>query len=144
NADDLVLDLGAGRGSLTAALARRCGRVVAVENDPGLAAALRRRFADQSNVVVREDDVTRMRLPRQPYKVVANLPFDGTARLLSRLTSATYAPIDSYLAVQREAAARLLEGSLFGLLRRPWFEASIVYRFRRLDFAPPPRVDVVF
>lgn len=145
--DDLVLDLGAGRGIITERLAQCCRRVIAVENDPGLAAGLRRRFASQSNVRVCEDDVLRMRLPRQAFTVFANIPFDGTARLLSRLTSATYAPDASYLVVQREAAARIVgwpRETLFSLLRKPWFEAEVIFRFLRTDFIPQPRVDVVF
>jgi 23S rRNA (adenine-N6)-dimethyltransferase len=145
--EDLVLDLGAGGGIITERLAQRCRRVIAVENDPGLAAGLRRRFAAHNNVIVCEDDVLRMRLPRQTYTVFANVPFDGTARLLGRLTSATYAPEASYLVVQREAAARILgwpRETLFSLLRKPWFEAEVIHRFQRTDFIPRPRVDVVF
>jgi 23S rRNA (adenine-N6)-dimethyltransferase len=144
---DLVLDLGAGRGLITERLAERCRRVIAVENDPGLAAGLRRRFASHSNVTIHEADLLRMRLPRQPYSVFANIPFDGTARLLGRLTSATYAPDASYLVVQREAAARIVgwpRETLFSLLRKPWFEAEVIHRFLRTDFIPQPRVDVVF
>ena len=98
-------------------------------------------------MTVCEDDVLRMRLPRQAYTVFANVPFDGTARLLGRLTSATYAPDASYLVVQREAAARIIgwpRETLFSLLRKPWFEAEVIHRFQRTDFLPQPRVDVVF
>ncbi len=144
---DLVLDLGAGRGELTTHLARRCRGVVAVEKDPLLVAGLRLRFADASNVSVREADALAVRLPREPYKVIANIPFDITTRLVRRLTSAAYAPLDSYLAIQAEAAARVLgqpRASLFSALVKPWFDARIVHRFQRYDFAPPPRVEVVF
>jgi 23S rRNA (adenine-N6)-dimethyltransferase len=144
---DVVLDLGAGRGIITERLARHCRRVIAVENDPGLADGLRRRFEARDNVNVRQDDALRMRLPREPYKVFASVPFDGTARLLSRLTSATYAPEESYLVVQREAAERVVgrpRQTLFSILRQPWFEAHIIHHFRRTDFQPPPRVDAVF
>jgi 23S rRNA (adenine-N6)-dimethyltransferase len=145
--DDVVLDLGAGHGELTAHLAGRCRRVIAVELDPRLAARLRLRFAGAPNVSVREDDALATRLPREPYKVVANIPFGITARLIRRLTSAKYPPADAYLAVQREAAERVLgwpSETLFGMLTKPWFEASIMHRFRRTDFRPIPRVDVVF
>jgi 23S rRNA (adenine-N6)-dimethyltransferase len=145
--NDVVLDLGAGRGQLTEHLARRCRRVIAVEKDPLLAMALRLRFAEYGNVIVKADDALATRLPREPYKVVANIPFDITARLIRRLTSAKYQPADAYLAVQREAAERVLgqpRETLFGLEIKPWFEPSIVHRFRRTDFSPSPRVDVVF
>jgi 23S rRNA (adenine-N6)-dimethyltransferase len=142
--DDLVLDLGAGHGELTAPLAERCRHVVAVEKDPLLVHVLRERFAACTRVDVRAADALAVRLPREPYKVVANIPFDITTRLVRRLTSATYPPIDAYLVIQREAALRLTGPTLLGTSIRPWFEPSIVHAFKRTDFAPPPRVDVVF
>ncbi len=143
-ADDVVLDLGAGHGELTAPLARRCRRVVAVEKDPLLARGLSMRFAEQPGVQVRWADALAVRLPRGPYKVVANVPFDITARLVRRLTSAAYPPVDSYLVVQREAALRLTGPTLLGNQLKPWFAPTIIHAFKRTDFAPPPRVDVVF
>jgi len=71
-AGELVLDLGAGRGMLTAPLAGRGARVVAVELDPHSVVALRRRFRD---VEVVEGDLLHQRLPNEPFRVVANLPF---------------------------------------------------------------------
>jgi 23S rRNA (adenine-N6)-dimethyltransferase len=102
------------------------------------------RFAGHGNVFVRTDDALAVRLPRVQYKVVANIPFDITARLVRRLTSATYAPSDSYLVVQREAAQRLVGSTLLANSIKPWFEPTIMHHFKRTDFAPPPRVEVVF
>lgn len=144
--DDVVVDLGAGHGELTDLLRRHCRRVIAVEDDPRLARILRHRFAEEPKVLVREQDLFQMRLPREPYKVVANIPFDATARLVSRLTSARHAPTEAHLVMQREAAERIVgvpRQTLFGLVRQPWFEPRIVHRFRRTDFAPRPRVDIV-
>src|SRR6266446_4203224 len=80
--DDLVLDLGAGTGVLTSALVRAGARVVAVEIDAKLAEGLRRRYP---HVDVRVDDALRVRLPRAPFKVVADLPFDGGTPILRHL-----------------------------------------------------------
>ena len=77
---DLVLDLGAGTGVLTRAIAGTGARVVAVELDPDLAASLRARFAD-----VIEADILTIELPRQPFRVVANLPFACGTAILRRL-----------------------------------------------------------
>jgi 23S rRNA (adenine-N6)-dimethyltransferase len=72
-AGDLVLDLGAGRGAITAALAGAGSRVIAVELDPRLAAGLRRRFAAEPLVRVVEADLRRFRLPRREFLAVACL-----------------------------------------------------------------------
>src|SRR5206468_3133282 len=80
--DDLVLDLGAGSGVLTAALSRRADRIVAVEIDDALAEKLRLRLPA---VEVISGDALRVPLPPERFKVVANLPFDGGTAILRRL-----------------------------------------------------------
>lgn len=85
-AGDLVLDVGAGRGAVTAALLRAGARVVAVELHTDRAALLRARFGDQPVTVVRADAAD-LRLPRRAFKVVANPPFGITRALVRRLTS---------------------------------------------------------
>ena len=71
---DLVVDLGAGHGALTTALLDVGARVVAVELHPERVAALRDRFAGHDVTVVRAD-ATSVRLPRRPFRVVANPPW---------------------------------------------------------------------
>src|SRR5688572_3275807 len=144
---DVVYDLGAGRGVLTASLARHAGRVIAIEKDVAFAAQLRHRFRDQANVVVREIDILTHRLPHSTYVVFANPPFDITAELVRRLVSADVPPRDAYLVLQREAAQRFIgrpRMTLAALLIAPWFSLNVLHRFRRSDFIPAPSVDAVF
>jgi 23S rRNA (adenine-N6)-dimethyltransferase len=143
---DVVYDIGAGTGVLTALLARRAGRVIALEKDETLCERLRRRFADSPTVSVRHSDFLEHRLPRAPYKVFANPPFDVTAAIVAKVTGAAVPPDDTFLALQREAADRYCgrPGETLGsLLLGPFFEATIVHRFRREDFIPAPGVEVV-
>ena len=145
-AGELVLDLGAGTGLIAERLAQRGCRVIAVEQDPVLLARLHHRFEGVPAVRVWPSDILAMRLPRQPYKVFANIPFNATAAIISRLVRATCPPEDAYLMVQREAAERFVgrpRATLVAVLLMPWFEATIAHRFRRTDFLPTPRVDVV-
>jgi len=81
----LVLDLGAGRGAITGALARSGARVIAVERDARLAAVLRRRFEGQQRVGVAEADLITVPLPRREFLVVASPPFSVTTALCRRL-----------------------------------------------------------
>ena len=83
--DDLVLDLGAGYGALTAGLAATGARVIAVEIDARLAGRLERRFAGAANVRVVHGDVRQIPLPRRRFHVVASIPFAATTTLLRRL-----------------------------------------------------------
>jgi 23S rRNA (adenine-N6)-dimethyltransferase len=81
---DLVLDIGAGTGAITAPLLAAGARVIAVELHPVRAAELRRRFA-HSDVVVVQTDATDLRLPRRPFSVVANPPWSASASIIRRL-----------------------------------------------------------
>jgi 23S rRNA (adenine-N6)-dimethyltransferase len=82
---DLVLDVGAGRGAITAELVRTGAHVVAIELHEQRVTLLRERLADSRVTVVRAD-ASDLRLPRRPFKVVANPPFGVTTALLRRLT----------------------------------------------------------
>jgi 23S rRNA (adenine-N6)-dimethyltransferase len=147
--NDLVCEIGPGKGRLTERLAARCRRLVAVEKDPDLAARLVRRFAGQQHVSIHEGDFLDFPLPFRPgirYKVFASIPFNVTAALVTKLVTAPVPPDDSYLVVQREAALRFLgmpRESLYALLLKPWFEPTLFHPFRRTDFDPVPGVDVV-
>jgi 16S rRNA A1518/A1519 N6-dimethyltransferase RsmA/KsgA/DIM1 with predicted DNA glycosylase/AP lyase activity len=144
---DVVYDLGAGTGNLTAALARRARRVIAVEKDPILVAHLRERFSRRATVVVLEADLREHPLPRADYLVFANPPFDITASFLHTLTSAPVPPRDAFVVLQREAVERFTgrpRMTLAALLIAPWFSLRTIYRFARSDFLPAPSVDAVF
>lgn len=153
-ADDLVYEIGPGKGIITAALARRCRRVVAIEKDPILAGRLRRRFAGHPRVAIHEADALCFPLPDERYKVFASIPFNVTTAIVTRLTAcgergestAPSAPDDAFLVVQREAANKIIGApreSLYAVLLKPWFEPTLLHRFARADFVPAPRVDVV-
>lgn len=143
---DLVLEIGPGEGVLTRELADRCWQVMAVEKDPALARRLGRQLGESPNVTVFEADIVEFPLPVTPYKVFANIPFNITAAIMTRLTESPNPPDEAALVMQREAAERFTgspRGTLSAALLHPWFEMSIGYRFQPSDFVPPPRVDVV-
>ncbi len=108
---DLVLDVGAGTGALTAPLVDAGARVVAVELHPRRAQALRERFGRR--IVVVEADAADLWLPRREFHVVANPPFGVTAALLTRLLGPR-----SRLETARSRAARL-GGAAMVAPRRP-------------------------
>ncbi len=83
---ELVIDVGAGRGALVGPLLDCGARVVAVERHPGRARYLRQRFG-AAGVIVVQTDATDLRLPRRPFRVLANPPFAVTHALIRRLTA---------------------------------------------------------
>lgn len=135
---DVVVDLGAGTGILTAALARAGARVVAVELDPALATQLRARFPR-----VVEGDARRVPLPREPYRVVANLPFDGSAEMLRRILEDERL-VAADVILQWEAASKraaVWPSTAQSVIWSAAFDLSLVRRLPRDAFVPPPDVD---
>jgi len=140
----LVLDIGAGRGIITRALADAGCRVVAIEKDSRLVRSLGARFGGRANIACQHADALTFPLPREPYAVVSNVPFSITAALVRRLLDAPFPPDDAWLIVQREAAMKFAgvpEETLFSLMREPRFTIDVARSISRGAFAPPPPVD---
>ena len=137
-----MLDLGAGRGIITAALRDAGARVVAVELDDDLTVALRDRFAE---VRVIHGDATRVALPREPFAVVANLPFASGTAILRRLLDDPAVPVRRVDAIVEwglaEKRARVWPSTQLSCYWGAWHELSVARRIPRSAFAPPPSVD---
>lgn len=141
---DTVLEIGAGRGHITRALAKRCRHVITCEIDLALASRLRSVLPE--NVRLHQGDFFRMPLPGGPYKVFANIPFSRTTDIIRRLTDAVHPPEAIWLIVERGAAMRFSgtqRESSASLALKPWWDVRIVHRLRREDFHPMPSVDCV-
>ena len=137
-----MLDIGAGSGRLTTALATRARRVLAIELDPRWAARLRGRW---SNVDVVEGDVLEAELPREPFHVVANLPFDRTTAIMRMLLDDPRVPlVRADLVVEWEVARKRAcpwPSTLNGVLWNAWYRFSVLRRLPPSAFDPPPTVD---
>lgn len=143
---DTVVEIGAGQGILTAALAAVASRVIAVEKDPALVTQLRQRFRRQEHVEIRVGDFLTMPLELDDYTVFANIPFNRTARIMHKLFDGPQPPRMAHLVLQREAAhkfAGVPRETQYSLLLKPRFTVEILRKLRRTDFDPPPRVEVV-
>src|SRR5215468_5661356 len=141
---DLVLDIGAGNGLISGALAQRGARVLAVERDHGLAERLRAKFATWPSVTVVEADVLTAPLPSEPYRVAANIPFGITTKILRRLLDDDEELTRADVIVQAEVARKRgtrSRGTLLNACWEPWFEFATGARVPAAAFRPKPRVD---
>ena len=155
--DDVVIEIGAGKGSLTAVLAPRVRHVIAIERDRRLIAALRTRNAecgiDRLSIV--QGDALRVdwqalaiphsAFPIPHFKVIGNIPYAITSPLIDKALTAPL-PVRIVFLVQAEVADRIAAspGS------KPYGALSVgvqaVCRVERLftvragAFTPPPKV----
>ena len=143
---DVVYEIGPGEGILTRELARRAGRVIAIEKDSKLAGRLRARFREAGNVQIHSGDFLNHRIREPRYRVFANVTFNITAAVVKRLLFGRNPPEQAHLVVQKEAAVRFsgipVETEV-SILAKPWFTLKTVREFRRFDFEPRPAVDAV-
>lgn len=147
--DDLVVEVGPGRGALTLPLARSGARVVAVERDPAMVADLRAAVArERLDARVVCADVRRFRWPREPYRVVGNLPFSLTTAILEALLDdPVTGPWRADLLVQREVArkrAAVPPTSLRSAAWAPWWTVDLAEAVHRSAFRPVPQVDAAW
>ena len=144
--DDVVLEIGPGLGTLTSRLLARAGRVVAVEFDAELARKLPGQFPGKNLEVINED-ILQFDLDQLSagYKVVANVPYYITSKIVEKLMTAKNKPSLAVLLVQKEVAQRIAaepgDMSILAISAQIFAEAELDIEVPRQFFTPPPKVD---
>ena len=145
-AEDTVLEIGPGLGTLTSELLRRAKNVVAVEFDEELARKLPAQFPGKNLDVVHQD-ILSFDLSVLPvgYKVVANVPYYITSKIIQLLMTAQNKPATAVLLVQKEVAERLAaragDMSILAVSAQLFAEVELGDIVPARLFTPPPKVD---
>lgn len=145
---DTVLDIGAGSGVITSALAKRCQKVLAIEPDQIALEKLKKNTKNLTNVEIIATDFLEMDLPDTPYKIFANPPFHLSSKILHKLIEAKNPPDAIYLILQKQFALKLLNTdrhytSQLGYALTAKYQTKIRYPLKPYDFTPPPAVPTV-
>ncbi len=145
--EDVVIEIGTGKGHLTESLCRKGSCVYSIELDRKLYEYSKAKLSRYSNLKMIQGDFLRYVLPvKGNYKVFANIPYSITTQIVDKLTNAINPATDIWLVMEKGAARRFLGlGGDTGkslLLKVNW-EMKILYYFRREDFHPMPSVDSV-
>ena len=145
---DEALEVGAGAGALTVALAQRSRRLVAVELDRRLIPVLRDVVGGLDNVEVMESDILKVDQAALflagGHIVAGNIPYNLTGALIRKLLDAPPRPRRLCLVVQKEVAERWTAASgasLATVAVQVFATAGLVFTIPASAFMPPPRVD---
>ena len=146
---DVVLEIGAGLGSLTRYLSVRAHRVVAVELDRKLTPVLRGLLKPYGNVRLVEGDILELSPAElglaKGYIVAANIPYNITSAILRHLLETEPKPRRVVLTVQKEVAQRICSTpphtSLLSLSVQVYGSPNIVAKIPAGSFFPVPKVD---
>lgn len=149
---DTVLEIGPGLGTLTSQLCSAAGKVVAVEFDDNLADKVIDNVTEilgqrPNNLTVKNEDFLRFDLSQLPtgYKVVANIPYNITSKIIEKLWMADNKPAIAVLLVQKEVAERLASTpgdlSVLAISAQVFAEVGLGAKVPAEMFIPAPKVD---
>lgn len=143
---DDVLEIGPGQGSLTEVLLARGAKVTAVEFDEELIGQLQKRF-NKNDLKIVNRDILQYDFSQMPkgYKIVANIPYYLTSKLIRTLGENKNPPAKAVLLVQKEVAERVNakpgEMSVLSVAAQAYFETSLGIVVKAELFDPKPKVD---
>ncbi|MGG3572983.1 23S ribosomal RNA methyltransferase Erm [Bacillus gobiensis] len=142
---DTVMEIGAGKGAFTLPLAEKAGKVLAVENDKEFVEILKQKTEPSSNVKIIAEDFLKCYLPKEPFSVVASIPYAITTPIMEKLL---HHPGKSFkkatIVMEKGAAMRFTATPITNpkiLKWRMWFDLKVERFISRTNFSPPPKVD---
>lgn len=152
--EDIILEIGPGKGALTEILAQKAKKVVAVELDRRLVPVLQERFASAKNVEIVQGDILQTDLVellnhhgQGKWKVAANLPYNISSQVLFKFMDCRSLFSCLVLMLQKEVGDRLIarpstkEYGILSVLCRLHFNISRELLVKPGSFRPVPKVD---
>ena len=153
NGDDIILEIGPGKGALTEKLLEKAKCVIAVEKDRELIEILKEKFiAEIKNkklILVEGDilafDTNAYNLQPTAYKVIANIPYNITGAIFKKFLSSEFQPERMILLVQKEVAERVVardgKESILSLSVKVYGTPKYIMKVHKRFFSPSPKVD---
>lgn len=150
---DIVLEIGAGRGELTALLAARANRVYALEIDDRLCEILQENLKNTSNVEIINQDILKFDLKRchlksgKRLKVIGNIPYYISSPIIECLLNSRERIHTVFITVQKEFAERIAakpgskDYGSFSCFVQYYAQPLIILNIKKGCFTPRPKVD---
>jgi len=146
--NDVVIDIGVGRGLITKELAQVAKKVIGYEMDPSLAKGIEWGALSEKVEIINEDfqkaDIKRF----GKVKIFSNIPFFITADIVRQITLDNDNVQEAYLIMEKQAAWRFLgqpykSNSILSILIQTQYKMKIIHNFSPADFSPIPKADIV-
>jgi 16S rRNA (adenine1518-N6/adenine1519-N6)-dimethyltransferase len=157
--DDIILEIGPGKGALTEQLLTFAGKIIAVEKDQELVAFLKEKYATaieggKLEVLFRDilqfDPHVLSFYQGHSYKIIANIPYYITGAIIRKFLTAEYQPTLMVLLIQKEVAERIVarpdrngkvSESVLSISVKAYGIPTIVQHVPARLFSPAPKVD---
>lgn len=147
--DELIIEIGAGKGALTSPLAQKAGRIIAIEKDSSLIPTLqKKRF---SNVLILEKNILKIDfrdlIKEEKIKLVGNLPYSISSSILFKVFAEKELISECFFLLQKEVAERLcaIPGTKkyapISILFQNYFSVELHFTLSPASFSPPPQVE---
>jgi 16S rRNA (adenine1518-N6/adenine1519-N6)-dimethyltransferase len=161
--EDVILEIGPGRGALTKQLLGSSGQVLAVEKDRELVEFLREKFKkeiEEKKLILVEGNILEFNtstynLETRTYKIIANIPYNITGAILKKFLTAKNQPTLMVLMVQHEVATRIMgrngpafakatagkKESILSISVKAYGEPKMIAKVDKRYFSPAPKVN---
>jgi len=151
NDNDIILEIGPGKGALTAKLLEKAKKVIAVEKDSELIEILEEKFKDEiknKKLILLNEDILNFDSKNSkmlPYKIIANIPYNITGAILKKFLSCNNQPEIMVLLIQKEVADRIIarndKESILSLSVKAYGIPKYIMKVNKRFFSPSPKVD---
>lgn len=146
--DDIILEIGPGKGALTEKLLEKSGKVIAIEKDKDLLDLLQEKFKEEienGKFILINEDVLNYEIKEKNYKIIANIPYNITGAILKKFLTSENQPERMVLMVQNEVARRIVardgDESILSISVKAYGNPKIVMKVPARYFSPAPKVD---
>ena len=149
NEAPLVIEIGPGKGIITDELIKKTSRVIAIEADQKLAHFLKGRYTNTQKLQIVQEDILKYNLPKEPFLIVSNLPFNITADIVRKITAPDSKLKSAYLILQKEAAIKFLgaphaHSPLLSHFLQINFSIEQLMLIPSSNYSPRPKFDTAF
>ena len=151
--DDIILEIGPGKGVLTEKLLEKAGLIIAVEKDHALFEFLKTKFEKkiaEKKLILLNNDILEFKtsaygLKPSAYKIIANIPYNITGAILKKFLTEENQPTLMVLMVQHEVAKRIVardgKESILSISVKAYGEPKLIMKVAARYFSPAPKVD---